>query len=160
MRTPLDVEPHTLAAAGGILTGVALVGLWLLNPYLALLLAPAAHVWLLPARAAGSPRAPLIALAGLLALAPSVAAFLTVSAELDLGLDAPWHLLLMIVDGQIGPLVCLLWCAMLGGLLACISAAGSSPGLPRPEATIPLRGAGSHAGPGALGGTPSTLGRR
>lgn len=159
MRTPLDVEPHTLAAAGGMLTGIALVGVWLLNPYLALLLAPAAHVWLLPARAAGSPRAVLIAIVALLSLAPAVAAFLTVAAELNLGTSAPWHLLLMIVDGQIGLLTCLLWCAMLGGLLACISAAGAAPGL-APAADVPLRGAGSHAGPGALGGTPSTIPRR
>ena len=47
MRTPLDVEPQTLAAAAGLLTGLAIFGIWLLNPYLALLLAPAAHVWLL-----------------------------------------------------------------------------------------------------------------
>ena len=159
MRTPLDVEPHTLAAAGGMLTGFALVGIWLLNPYLALLLAPAAHVWLLPARAAGSPRAVLITIVALLSLAPAIAAFLSVAAELDLGTSAPWHLLLLIVDGQIGLLTCLLWCATLGGLLACISAAGAAPGI-APAATIPLRGAGSHAGPGALGGTPSTIPRR
>ena len=159
MRTPLDVEAHTLAAAGGILTGVALLGVWVLNPYLALLLSPAAHVWLLPARAAGSPRPVVIGLAALLALVPVTAAFLTVGAQLDLGASAPWHLLLLIVAGQIGLVTCLLWCAVLGGLLACISAAGSAPG-PVVSESPPLRGAGSHAGPGALGGTPSGMPRR
>ena len=159
MRTPLDVEPHALAAAGGILSGLALVGIWLLNPFLALLLSPVAHVWLLPARAAGSPRAAIIAVVGLLTLVPAIAAFLTVAAELELGASAPWHLLLLIVDGQIGFVTCLLWCALLGGLLACISAAGAAPRI-APNAGIPLRGAGSHAGPGALGATPSTLPRR
>ncbi len=159
MRTPLDVEAHTLAAAGGILTGVALVGVWIANPYLALLLSPAAHVWLLPARASGSPRPVVIALAGLLSLVPAIAAFLTVAAQLDLGASAPWHLLLMIVDGQIGLITCLLLCAVFGGLLACISAAGSAPSAAVGEGPR-LRGAGSHAGPGALGGTPSGLPRR
>ena len=40
MRTPLDIEPQTLAAAAGLLTGLSVFGIWLLNPYLALLLAP------------------------------------------------------------------------------------------------------------------------
>jgi hypothetical protein len=157
-RTPLDVEPHTLAAAGGILSGGGLVGLWLLDPYLALLLSPVAHVWLLPARAAGPPRIGIMLLVGLLALLPATVAFLTVAASIDLGGATPWHLLLMIVDGQIGLLTCLLWCVMLGGLIACVSAAGGRRGsLPYEERG--LGGTGAHAGPGALGATPSSLTR-
>lgn len=159
MRTPLDIEPHTLAAAGGMLTGGALLGIWLLNPYLALLLAPAAHVWLLPARAAGPPRTPLVAAAAVISLAGAVAAFLAVTTQLDLGASAPWHLLLLIADGQIGPLMALLWCALLGGLIACIAAAGSAGSLVADSAP-PMRGAGSHVGPGSLGATPSSLPRR
>jgi len=158
MRTPLDSEAHTLAAAAGIVCGGALVGIWLLNPYLALLLFPAAHVWLLPARAAGPPRAALIAAVALLSLMPAFAALASVSAQLDLGLAAPWHLLLMIEDGQIGFGTSLLWCAMLGGLLACVTAAGAR-GVRSREAA-PIRGMGSHAGPGALGSIPSSVPRR
>lgn len=156
LRTPLDAEPHTLAAAAGLLTGVAVLGIWLLNPFLALLLAPAAHVWLLPARAAGPPRGALIGLAAVLSLAPAVAAFLTVSAQLDLGASAPWHLLLWIVDGEIGLGMCLLWCAMVGGLIACVSSASARSSLARVQ-TPSVLGPGAHAGPGALGATPSAL---
>ncbi len=158
MRTPLSAEPHTLAAAAGLLTGIAVLGIWLLNPYLALLLVPAAHVWLLPARAAGPPRAAVIALAATASLLPAIAAYATVAAQLDLGAAAPWHLLLLIEDGQIGPLMCLLWCGVAGGLIACVGSTGAR-GVVAREATG-LRGSGTHAGPGALGATPSSLPRR
>ena len=156
LRTPLDVEAHTLAAAGGLLTGGAVLGIWLLNPYLALLLAPTAHVWLLPARASGPPRGPVIAIFALLSLVPAIAAFLTVAGELDLGLAAPWHLLLLIESGQMGIGMCMLWCVLLGGLLACISSAAAMRTRPRNDEPSVL-GPGAHAGPGSLGATPSAL---
>jgi hypothetical protein len=155
MRTPLDSEPHTLAAASGIVTGLALAGIWLINPFLALLLAPAAHVWVLPARAAGPPRAWVMTLLGLLALAPAFAAAASVADQLGLGLSGPWHLLLMIVDGQLGFGLCLLWCVMLGGLIACVSAtAARAPAESTPE-SVSTRGPRGYAGPGSLGGAPS-----
>jgi hypothetical protein len=160
MRTPLDIEPHTLAAAAGILSGFALLGIWLLNPYLALLLAPAAHVWLLPARAAGPPRTVLVAAVAIVSLAGAIAAFMTVTAQLDLGASGPWNLLLMIVDGQIGPVMSMLWCGLIGGLIACVAAAGSAGRMAPPITAAPIRGAGSHVGPGSLGATPSSLPRR
>ena len=156
LRIPLDSEPHTLAAAAGLITGVAILALWLLNPYLALLLAPAAHVWLLPARASGPPRAAVVAGVAIATLLPAVAAFATVSGQLDLGLAAPWHLLLMIVGGQLGLLECLLWCATLGGLIACVSAATAFADRSRAAGGVVL-GTGTHAGPGSLGATPSAL---
>lgn len=156
LRIPLDAEPHVLAAAAGMITGLALLALWLLNPYLALLLAPVAHVWLLPARASGPPRAALVAGVAIATLIPAAAAFATVAGQLDLGLAAPWHLLLMIVGGQLGLLASLLWCAMLGGLIACVSAANSFAGRPQPGRGGVL-GSGTHAGPGSLGATPSAL---
>jgi hypothetical protein len=158
MRTPLDSEAHTLAAAGGIVTGLALVGIWILNPYMGLLLMPAGSVWLLPARAAGPPRWWIVALVALASLAGAIAAFVTAAIDLGLGVAAPWHLLLMIVGGQIGFLMAVLWCVLIGGLIACVSATAAqrvelSSRAPR------LRGAGSHIGPGALGSTPAAESR-
>lgn len=158
MRTPLDSEAHTLAAAGGLMCGGALIGIWALNPYLALLLAPAAHVWLLPARAAGPPRAAIVGGFALLSLGGAIAAFVTVATALDLGLSAPWHLLLMIVGGQIGLGTSLLWCLLIGGLIACVSA-GAAQRKPLPSESVALRGAGSHVGPGALGSLPAAESR-
>ena len=70
LRTPLDAEPQTLAAAAGLTCSVAVLGIWLLNPFMALLLVPAAHVWLLPARAQGPPRSTTIAIFALISLIP------------------------------------------------------------------------------------------
>jgi len=160
MRTPLGAEPQTLAAAAGLLTGFAALGIWLVNPYLALLLAPTAHVWLFAARASGPPRAPVLGAIACVSLAPAVAGFVTWAHELGLGLGAVWHLLLMITGGEVGLLLGLLWCGVLGGLIACVSAAGASarpipPYGPRGS----IRGAGTHAGPGALGSSPPAVRR-
>lgn len=160
MRTLLDSEPHTLAAAAGLVCGFALVGLWLRDPYLALLLIPAGHLWMLPARAAGPPRPGVIALLALVTLLPALAAFATVGEILELGIETPWHLLLLIGGGGIGLIDCLLWCLLLGGLTACVSAAGATPRLAADQgAAETVRGAGTHAGPGSLGSVPSSLPR-
>ena len=160
MRTPLDAEPQTLAAAAGLLTGISVLGIWLVNPYLALLLAPTAHVWLFAARAAGPPRAVVLATFAVVSLVPALLAFATWASELDLGVSAPWHLLLMVADGQTGFLLALLWCGVLGGLIAVVSAAGAnSRQLPPIGPRGSIRGAGSHAGPGALGSSPPAVRR-
>jgi hypothetical protein len=158
MRTPLDSQPHTLAAAAGLITGGALVVLWFLNPYLTLLLFPAASVWMLPARASGPPRALIVGAVAALSLVGALAAAVTVSAQLDLGLAGPWHLLLMIADGQIGLGTSVVWCVLLGGLIACVSATAADRRVT--PAGGSLRGAGSHVGPGALGSVPAAEARR
>jgi hypothetical protein len=152
-RTPLDSQAHALAAAGGLLTGAALAGIWLLNPYLALLLVPVANVWLRPGRATGPPRARWVIVVAVLSLVPAAAAFITAAIQLGFGAAAPWHLLLMVVDGQTGFGMSLLWCALLGGLIAAITATAAR-GVAPPYATPKLRGAGTHVGPGALGSSP------
>lgn len=159
MRTPLDSEPLTLASVAGLLSCLCVIGIWLINPYLALLAVPAAHVWLLPARAIGPPPRWLVAVFAAVALLPVAAAVVRVGASLDLGLSTPWHLLLLIVDGQIGAPMALLWCGLLGGLLACVGAAGARIAVDPGPARVKVRGPKGHAGPGALGGTPSQMPR-
>lgn len=157
LRTPLDTEPQTLAAAAGLLCCLALLGVWLLNPYLALLLVPAAHVWLLPARAQGPPKPVTIAIVAALTLLPALAAAVAVASDLELGPAAPWHLLLLLLGGQPGLLTGILICALLGGLIACVAAAGAGIRLEPRGAPGSVRGPAGHAGPGSLGGTPSSL---
>jgi hypothetical protein len=155
MRTPLDSEPQTLASVAGLLCCLCVIGIWFVNPFLALLAAPAAHVWLLPARAVGPPRRLLIAIFALVALLPVLAAAARVGASLDLGLSTSWYLLLLTVDGQIGLATAFLWCGLLGGLLACIGAAGARISVRPGPAEVQVLGPAGHAGPGALGGVPS-----
>ena len=149
MRTPLDIESQTLAAAAGLMTGLSIFGIWLLNPYLALLLAPAAHVWLLGARAAGPVRPATLAAIAAASLLPALIAFITVAQQLDLGAGAPWQFLLLVEDGQVGFLISLLGCGVIGGLISLRRGrrrrqAGGPPLGP----TGSIRGAGTHAGPG------------
>jgi Peptidase family M28 len=159
LRTPLDVEPQTLAAAAGIVCALAVLGIWLVNPFLALLLSPTAHVWVLAARAQGPPRPAVIGVVATLALLPTIAAGVEVAGALDLGLSAPWQALLLVESGQLSLPLALLWCLLLGGLIACYAAAGADPGLEPKLDEVPLRGPGGYAGPGSLGGTPSSLSR-
>lgn len=159
MRTPLDSQTHTLAATAGLVTGGALLILWFLNPYLTLLLFPAASVWMLPARAAGPPRWIVVAAVAVVSLAGAIAAAVTVSGQLELGLAAPWYLLLMIADGQVGFGTSVVWCLLLGGLIACVSATSADRRGVQPAGGS-LRGAGTHIGPGALGSFPAAEGRR
>ena len=86
-----------------------MLGIWLLNPYLAPASGADAH---LAARrpCLGPPRAGVLAATAAISLLPTVVGFATMATELDLGLSAPWHLLLMIADGEVGVLLSLLWC--------------------------------------------------
>jgi hypothetical protein len=91
------------AAAGlGVASGVAVLVIWLANPYLGLLLVPAAHVWLLVARSERPAHTVTTALAAAASVLPVLAALAEVTAALDLRGDAPWILAIMVADGQIG----------------------------------------------------------
>ena len=128
-----------ITATGLVMSGTALV-IWLLNPYLALLAVPAAHAWL--AGTAHDPRVRLGAsvAAVVVSLVPAVVALAWVAGRLEVGAAAPWHLLLMVSGGQIGPGIALLSCVLAGGLVAIIAAA-IRPGAPSaPEPRISVRG--------------------
>jgi hypothetical protein len=126
--------PGAPAAAGpavGLVASAACLLAWLANPYLALLLVPAAHVWLLTDGPAGGARGALALGFGVLACVPAIAAIAAVSSALDLGAGAPWTFALMIADGQIGLAVtvsaCLLAGALVGGIALCFRRPAGSP---------------------------------
>jgi hypothetical protein len=115
--------PGSVVPALGAVATLAVLLAWIANPYLALLLAPAAHLWLLATR---PPRAvfkvALIA-ATVAACLPVLFAFMAVSRELDLGTDAPWTFTLMVADGQIGFTTALAACFLGGALLGTVALA-------------------------------------
>jgi hypothetical protein len=159
LSAPSRASRETVAAAIGTISSLSLIGIWLINPYLALLLVPFAHLWLLAARP-GLPVGLLGAsLTTAVAALPLLAAVLHLVARLDLGAQAPWQLALFVTSGQLGAVLALLLCLVAGAALA-VLAVGRSPGtdLPSPEPRVhrPLR----HTGPGSLGGTPSAMQRR
>ena len=88
-RVPAGLPPELAAPALGLVAALAVLIAWLANPYLALLLVPVAHVWLLDARRAGALPWPLALGAIALSLLPMAAAVLQVAGRLDLGPGAP-----------------------------------------------------------------------
>ena len=114
-----DRAPGAALPAIGAIAVASCLAIWLANPFLALLLVPAAHVWLLGAGGPNPLRAVAVLAASILACVPAVAALATVAAALDLGPAAPWTFALMVADAQIGLAVtvplCFLGGALLGG---------------------------------------------
>jgi hypothetical protein len=136
---------------------------WLLNPFAALLLVPAAHLWMLAMLSGLSLRrggAVAIVLAGL--VPPGLAAVVYLDR---LGLDpleGVWYLWLLATGHGISPLTTLLGCVFAGIAVSAVRVIAARVGAPPPlePQTPPVRGPGGYAGPGSLGGTPSTLSRR
>jgi hypothetical protein len=147
-----------------VLLGLALV-VWLGNPYTALLLLPALHLWLLIASPELRPRAPValaLILAALLPLALIVAFY---AHQLGLGAgEIAWMSLLAVAGGHVGLFAAILWSIGLGTLAAVLMLAFAPEppllGPPAEEALeVTIRGPLTYAGPGSLGGTTSALRR-
>jgi hypothetical protein len=144
------------------LCAVALI-VWILNPFAALLLVPALHLWLWLAREevrASRLRALLLAVLG---ATPIV--LVAVYYGNSLGLSPAgllWSTSLYVAGGGASALSCLLWCLVLGflanALILALRSSGSLEAVPAP-APVTLRGPSGYAGPGSLGGTESALRR-
>jgi hypothetical protein len=162
-----------------VLTALAAV-VWAVNPFTALLLVPALHLWLVLATPEQRPagrvpfRAPALAAValGLVPLALLVAFY---AHQFDLGLGGVAHTaLLLLAGGRIGLVGAALWSVAFGCLAAALLialAAARPPGGDREadiddpggwvaeQEAIAIRGPLSYAGPGSLGGTDSALRR-
>jgi hypothetical protein len=155
--------PTTAGHAAAVLVVLAsgTFVLWLRNPYAALLLVPAAHLWLLAV--APEVRLPPPASVGLvlLGLVPLALACGAVAGQLGLGArEAGWTALLLLAGGHIGPAAWLGWSVLAGcGVGAALVALRLRPEVP-PLPPVTTRGPLlHHAGPGSLGGTESALRR-
>jgi hypothetical protein len=142
---------------------VLATAMWLVNPYAAAFMVPAAHLWLLIA--APGVRLRRGAAVGLVALSllPFLIAALNISGQAGYGpVGFVWALLLAVAGGQIGPVAWLFWSLAAGCAIAAAVLAWRTRRLP-PEETgeprITVRGPVSYAGPGSLGGTESALRR-
>jgi hypothetical protein len=134
-RVPAGLSREAAAPTLGLVSGLAVLLAWLANPYLALLLVPVAHAWLLDARREGVLPWPLVLLGALASVIPIAAAVGHIADRLDLGSAAPWQLLLMVAVGQIGFVEMLALCLLLGCLVGIVALAIRRPAVkPRPEA--------------------------
>jgi hypothetical protein len=109
--------PAAAVPAVGLVAAAACLLAWIANPYLALLLVPTAHVWLLADASPGPRRGALVLAVSILACVPAIAALAAVARALDLGADAPWTFTLMVADGQIGLVTTVSACFVAAGLV-------------------------------------------
>jgi hypothetical protein len=129
LRPPPPRAAETAAPAAVLLACVAALGVWVVNPYLALLVALGLQAWLFAATRPGRPAAAGLILLGVL---PLIALVDNLAGRFDAGLDV-WHdLLLMLADGQIGASLALFGCLLAGAGVA-ILALGARPTRPSPD---------------------------
>jgi peptidase M28-like protein len=147
-----------------VLIGVALFA-WVSDPFTALLMVPALHLWLLVASPELRPRrGGLLALLGL-GVAPLALLLAFYAHQLGLGLGGlAWAMVLLVAGGHVGLGGAILWSLALGATVAAgMLTARPRERLPRggaeDEVEITIRGPLSYAGPGSLGGTESALRR-
>ncbi len=142
LTTPRGGARDALAAAVGLISCAAVLAVWLINPYLALLLVPTAHVWLTTTITDRQARlvATLVALP--LALVLPLIAVGSLAGRLEVGVTVPWHLLLMISGGQLSFLAALLGCVLAGMLVAVAALALAESSTP-PEPRLAVRRPGT-----------------
>lgn len=151
------------AAATGLLLATVVLGVWLVNPYAAAVLLPAAHAWLLVTASDGRVRrsAALLALvAGLLGPALLVLYYVLTFGVSPLG--AVWTAFGLVAGGVLGIGALLTVAGVGAGLGATMSILRIRRGLAdttKNDNRPVTRGPRSYAGPGSLGGTESALRR-
>jgi hypothetical protein len=147
-----------------ILLGVAFA-VWLADPFTALLLVPAVHLWLLLASPELRPRrlgSLALVLAAFVPLALLIAFYVH---QLGLGAGSiAWTGVLLVAGGHVGLGSAVLWSLALGCGAAALMLSLTPDARPdRPTAEdggeVTIRGPMSYAGPGSLGGTESALRR-
>ena len=163
-REPVAADPSAPGAAVActLVLALAVLALWLVNPFAALLMTPALHLWTLATLVEpGPPRRARLAMVGAGLLAPALlAVYVLVSLSLD-PLSGVWYLMLLVTGGHVSVVTTLVW-ALLAGVLGSVVAIARSarPGREDPEEMVSVRGPASYAGPGSLGGTVSGFGDR
>jgi Peptidase family M28 len=164
LSVPRRADTEGLATAAGTILCAGSLGLWLLNPFLALLAVPAAHAWMAPAVRDPQLRLGLTAGAVAISILPALVALVWLAGTLEVGATVPWQVLLMVGGWHIGPGVALVCCLLAGALLALVAAAlgpTRKPPEPRiavrrsesPRSTVP---AGGGKAMGKLRRTPQT----
>lgn len=158
-----DLSDPGAGVALALTVSAAAAALWILNPYAALLAAPAAHLWMLAVLTRPPPprraRAVLVGLGALPGLVVWVYHLFALSLD---PLEGAWYLLMLVTGHSVGLTTALIGCVWLGALGAVLELTRRTP-RERPTRQMPsgpeIYGPGRYAGPGSLGGTESALRR-
>jgi hypothetical protein len=166
-----DASAPGAACAASLALSVLVLAVAVTNPFAALLLVPAVHLWMLATLTEVPARASFVM--GFLGLLPLLCAAAYLMVHLQLGPPrALWYLLLLATGNQTGLLTTLAGCVLLGiaasVALILVARARAGFGAPRrggrdatPDEPRPsIFGPGGHAGPGMLGGTTGSSARR
>lgn len=160
-RRPDSPAADAAAVALSIVMCALTFVVWAVNPFAALLLVPALHLWLWFAQSPVRSYRPVVAAMPLVAILPGILVGVYYMSVYALSpLDLIWSVALM-VGGAMSVGIALCWSVALGCLasavviaarsLRAVGAAG--------EPVVTVRGPASYAGPGSLGGTESALRR-
>lgn len=148
-------------AATALALSVAGVVIWFVNPFAALVLVPAVHLWMLAMVADARPGVSAALVAGGLIGPAGVTIYYLARLGLD-PLEGLWYLFLLVTGGHVGFFTSILGALLLGlfgTVLVVVIARLRQRDLPPPVGPR-LRGPSSYRGPGSLGGTKSALGPR
>ncbi|HWD63739.1 MAG TPA: hypothetical protein VG405_01070 [Solirubrobacteraceae bacterium] len=135
--------------------------LWLANPFTALLLVPALHLWLWLAQEGVRTRRWLMVGLGVVGLVPAVLVlgyYVHAFGLTPVGLV--WSGILMVLGGALSPLAGLVICLLLGCAVSVLIIVLRSAPAPSQATPVTVRGPATYAGPGSLGGTESALSSR
>ncbi|HEY7121049.1 MAG TPA: hypothetical protein VH501_00305 [Solirubrobacterales bacterium] len=132
LRPPPSSAVSTAAPVAVLVACLAALGIWLVNPYLALLAAVGLQAWVLAAARLLPGRLPAAGLV-LLGLVPAVVLFANLAGRFEAGFGVWKDLALMVADGQIGGSLMFLACLLGGAGVAIVAVAGRAPARPAPE---------------------------
>src|SRR3954447_1602574 len=171
-----DASAPSAACIASLALSLLVLALVFTNPYAALLLVPAVHLWMLATLTDVRWRGGLVMF--VLGLLPVLWVALYYLLKFDLGpVRGAWYLFLLVTGNQTGVFTtaCLVALAAITGSVAAILLARARSGEPGPargpgggggrrgrgpgEQQPSIFGPGGHAGPGAIGQARSTLGR-
>jgi hypothetical protein len=152
---------HGAGAAAGVLVlmCVIAIAIWVSNPFAALLLVPALHLWLWVVTP--DVRLPLPATVGLVLAGLAPVALLATYFALTFGvgpLGLTWDGVLLLAGGGVSVLSAIEWSLLAGCALSVVAIVWRAQAKPA-EVPVTVRGPVSYAGPGSLGGTESALRR-
>ena len=166
-RLGLAVRPSSDTAGLAMLLVLLAVTVlvWAINPFTALLLLPATHLWLLVVSPELRPRPPAALVLVAVGLLPLMLFMSFYAHQLGFGLGGlAWTAVLLFAGGGVGLGAAILWSLAAGCAVACALVAllpWARPASSRRGAAseVTIRGPLTYAGPGSLGGTESALRR-
>jgi len=166
-RLGLAVRPSSDTAGLAMLLVLLAVTVlvWAINPFTALLLLPATHLWLLVVSPELRPRPPAALLLVALGLLPLMLFVSFYAHQLGFGPGGlAWTAVLLFASGSVGLGAAVLWsiaagCAVACAMVALVPSARPASSRPGAPSEVTIRGPLSYAGPGSLGGTESALRR-